>query len=171
MFKTVQNIFMAKDLGFRGGGHHSPLVYGGSRLSPSAPGSGRRREKKPRPARVGRFREGGPSCLRVRESCRRASPALSERLRPAWAGTSPAAPRPESTRCNAASTAVAAPAGTADVSAAAELSAAPTNRCRGPTPLRPARLRPRARGPTPHDSSAADERRARIHLPRPLQPA
>lgn len=47
---------------------------------------------------VGGFREGGPSRLRVRESGGRASPALSERLRPDWAGTSPAAPRPESTR-------------------------------------------------------------------------
>lgn len=41
---------------------------------------------------VGGFREGGPSRLRVRESGGRASPALSERLRPDWAGTSPAAP-------------------------------------------------------------------------------
>ena len=79
-------------LGLRRGGHRSPLLFGGSRLPASAPGSGRRRQQRPRPPRVGGFREGGPSCLRVRASGRRASPALSERLRPAWAGTSPAAP-------------------------------------------------------------------------------
>lgn len=79
-------------LGLRRGGHRSPLLFGGSRLPASAPGSGRRRQQRPRPPRVGRFREGGPSCFRVQASGRRASPALSERLRPAWAGTSPAAP-------------------------------------------------------------------------------
>lgn len=63
-------------------------------------------QQKLRPARVpGGWVGRGPSCFRVRASGRRASPSLSERLRPAWAGTSPAAPRPASTRRTAASAA------------------------------------------------------------------
>lgn len=136
--------------------------------SASAPGSDRRRQQRRRPPRVGRFREGGPSRLRVRASGRRASPALSERLRPAWADTSPAAPRPESTRWTAASTAVAASAGAAvpppsPLTVLVGLSEANANRRRVPSPLRPARPRPRACDPAPRDSSAAGEQ-ARAHL-------
>lgn len=62
---------------------------------------------------------GWAHCLKVRASGRSASPALSERLRPAGAGTSPAAPRPESTRWPAASVGVAASAGAKSASTAA----------------------------------------------------
>lgn len=160
-------------LGLRRGGHHSPLLFARSHLPPAAPGPGRRRQQRLRPPRVGRFREGGPSSLRVWESGRRASPALSERIRPARAGTSPAAPRPESTRRTAASAAVAASAG-AGAGAAGASAAASHSPCGtlnshrqpppSPRPLRPARPRPRARGPAPRDSPAAEEQ-ARAHLP------
>lgn len=116
--------------------------------SHAAPGSGRRRQHRLRPPRVGRFQEGGPSSLRVRESGRRASPALSERLRPARAGTSPAAPRPESTRRTAASAAVAVSAGAAGASAAASHSPCGTLSSHRQPPPRPSSAQARA-PPTP----------------------
>lgn len=124
-------------LGLRRGGHHSPLLFARSHFPPAAPGSGRRRQQRLRPPRVGRFREGGPSSLRVRESCRRASPALSERLRPVGAGTYPAAPRPESTRRTSASAALAVSAGAAGTSAASSHSPCGTLSSHRQPPPRP----------------------------------
>lgn len=135
-------------LGLRRGGHCSPLLFGKRHLLPAAPGSGRRRPQRLRPPRVKRFQEGGPSCLRVRESGRRASPALSERLRPAREGTSPAAPRPESTRRTVASAAVAASAGAADASSAASHSPCGTLSSHRQPPPRPSSAQARA-PPTP----------------------
>lgn len=141
---------------------------------PRFPGSGRRKQR-PRPPGVGWFLEGGPSRFRVRESGGRASPALSERLRPAWVGTSPAAPRPESTRWNGRLN-----RGLCSCPWDPYLRRSPSLSCQDfPTatanclrvhsPLGPARPRPRSRGPAPRGSPAAVEQ-ARAHLP-PTPPA
>lgn len=167
-------------LGLRRGGHRSPLLFGGSCLPPSAPGSGGRWQRRPRPPRVGRFREGGPSSLTVRASGRCASPALSERLRPAWAGTSPAAPRPESTRWTAASTAASGRLCRCSYCLrrrlsrswlSCTLSTATVNRRRVPCPLRPRAPDPAHATPPRATPRLQASRRARTYLPRPLLPA
>lgn len=161
-------------LWLRRGGHHSPFLFGGSRF-PHPVSRVRRRKQRLRPPWVGWLREGGPSRLRVRESGGRASPALSERLRPAWAGTSPAAPRPGSTRWNGRLN-----RGLCFCPWDRYLRRSPSPSCqdfptatanclRVPSPLGPARPRPRSRGPAPRDSPAAAEQ-ARAHLP-PTPPA
>lgn len=162
-------------LGLRRGGHRSPLLFGGSRLPASAPGSGRRRQQRPRPPRVGRFRDGGPSCFRVQASGRRASPALSERLRPAWAGTSPAAPAQHALhrrlhRCRRLCWCQRVPS-QSRLSVLAGLSAATTNRRRVPVSSSPRAPDPAHAAPPRATPRLQTSRRARTYLPRPLPPA
>ncbi|XP_066886716.1 proline-rich protein HaeIII subfamily 1-like [Kogia breviceps] len=155
-------------LGLRRGGHRSPLLFGGSRLPTSAPGSGRRRQQRPRRPRVGGFREIGPSCLRVRASGRRASPALSERLRPAWAGTSPAAPA-QRARVGPPPQPLSPPlAGAAGASSAASRQPRPTA---APSPSAPARAPPTPRTKPRPARLGCRRASARTYLPRPLPPA
>ncbi|CAI9176406.1 unnamed protein product [Rangifer tarandus platyrhynchus] len=162
-------------LGLRRGGHRSPLLFGGSRLPASAPGSGRRRQQRPRPPRVGRFREGGPSCFRVRASGRRASPALSERLRPAWADTSPAAPAQHAlhrrlNRCRRLCWCHRVPS-QPRLSVLAGLSAGTANSRRVPVSSGPRAPDPAHAAPPRATPRLQTSRRARTYLPRPLQPA
>lgn len=167
---------MAEELGLRRGGHRSPLLFGGSRLPNSAPGSGRRRQQRPRSPRVGRLREGGPSCLRVRASGRRASPALSERLRPAWAGTSPAAPalRP---RVQSPPQPLLPPLRVSRVPPPPPLttlavhSAATVNRHHVPVRSGPRAPDPAHAAPPRTTPQLQKSKRARTYLPRPLPPS
>lgn len=144
-------------------------------------GQAREKQQRLRPPGVGRFREGGPSRLRVRASSDRASPALSHRdsARP---GQAHPPPHPASR----------ARVGNGRLNRGLRFCPWGRSLRRSPSPVRPGlsgshrqlpprpqsppgparprpRPRPRSRGPAPRDSPAAGEQ-ARAHLP-PTPPA
>lgn len=118
------------------------------------------RWRRPGPRRSGRFQDGGPGRLRVRASGRRASPALSERLRPvrqAPAKEARAGPLPQPVRPL--------PRPPPSLTVGLGLSTATGKRRLVSRQLQPARPQPRTRGPAPCDSSAAGARALTSHAP------